>query len=70
MSKVDVFADDFGVSGNSSYTCVVELSTDPSYCVIVIFAAKFPLYTALIMAAVVERFFLVGGPYITSGTTP
>ena len=63
VSLVEVFANYFDVSENSASTCVVEESTHPSYCVIVMFAAKFALSDALIMAAVRERLLLVGGSY-------
>ena len=45
----DEVADAFNVSDNAASTCDVEEATYTSYCVIVVFAAKFTLSAALIM---------------------
>ena len=63
------FADSFNVYDNTSYKCVVEQSVYPYSCVIVSFVSNFTLSATLIMAAVRERIFLLGGSYITSYTT-
>ena len=49
VSLVEGFADAFNVSDNAASTCDVEEATYTSYCVIVVFAAKFTLSAALIM---------------------
>ena len=69
MYLVYEVADAFDVFYNASSTCIVEVSTDPNYCYIVIFSAKFALSDALIMFKVRKRLFLVGGPDTTYHTT-
>ena len=69
MSSVDEVADDFDVSDNTSFTCVVEEATDTSSCVIVIFADMFAFSAKLIVDSVRGRVFLVIGSDITYDTT-
>ena len=61
--------DAFNVFENYASTCDVEEATDTSSCVILVFASKFSLYTALIMAVTREWIVLVEGSDTTSDTT-